>query len=441
MTYKINVINGVLSIDRISIMGAKKSAYFLALIGLIIAIIGFAVFKWGNQNDDTTVEFSLIAILVGSGLALFGGINGLFFVGRAVSKYPERVLFNNQEARVEIIHHSSFAKKAYIPYKDISRIETRSFQYAPSSNKSLFEDRNYSVVMRLKDGSAWELTDAYKSSSYAEQDLEKILQHVALQNESNNAIPLPKIQSAQLSLLHHGDELRIQWKNYAPARHVRGAIITLVLMALACFSANITVLIGSEEEGRTWEVIFRSLIVEMNNLTLNRLFEILGVPLTVIMAFLSVLIIVLIYRISKIMFYRIKNNSINFSNTFFSTSAPQLNIPAKSIGNVHFSYYFQNSYSLHNTDRELFITKEKLEPKPVDNSIADFAQVDDFTSFTKASFKFFKASLKDFASGAYEAEARRIENNTLVSFNFQKFSPVDLLAIYGNIKHKIEKAN
>ncbi|WP_244944197.1 hypothetical protein [Leptospira meyeri] len=431
MKYTLNFQQDKLIIERLSVSKARLYLLSIGSIAILIATCAYFGLKFFEPKSDSEIENYLLTMIVSS---LIGGgfLIASLFIGKVLRQFPEKIVFNNHEAVVEIYHNNSVAKKASVPYENISEFSIRNYQVSPSSSKSLFEDRFSSVIMRLKDGTVWEITDGSKDSRYAEENLETIRNHISLMNISKNTIPINKLRSRQLNLENNRNELIIDWKNYSPISQVKWITISFILMLILGIAATILVSISSEEGGQTWENIFRSFSKNIDHLDLEILFDTLGNSLAFVsIAFMFSLILFLIHLM--ILFAsRWKRNKIILNKNHFIYTRDKIKIPSSQIGNIFFKYY------LSEKERSIQINKENIEFKSQSNEFPDLSQVNDLKSFAKMSFGFFKSSLKDFASGQLNKEQLEIEANTIATICFDKFSPVDIFHIYANLKYVLK---
>ncbi|MCW7494620.1 hypothetical protein ND861_18385 [Leptospira sp. 2 VSF19] len=431
MKYKLNFQQDTLMMERITVDKARFYLLSIGFIALSIALGAYFGLNFFEPTSDSEVENYLLTMIVSS---LIGGgfLIASLFIGRVLRQFPEKVVFNNHESIVEIYHNSSVAKKASVPYEEISEFSIRNYQVAPSSSKSLFEDRFSSVIMILKDGTVWEITDGSKDSRYAEENLETIKNHISLMNISKNTMPINKLRSRQLNLEIIHNELIIDWKNYSPIRQVKWIIISVFLMLILGFAATILVSISSEEGGQTWEDIFSSLNKNIDQIDLEILFDTLGNSLAFVSIAFMISLIPFLINLMVLFFSKWQRNKIILNKSHFINTRDKIKIPSSQIGNIFFKYY------LSDKERSIQINKKNIEFKSQSHEFLDLSQVNDFKSFAKMSFGLFKSSLKDFTSGKLNKDQLEIEANTITTICFDKFSPVDIFHIYANLKYMLK---
>lgn len=228
MSFKYSAVNDKIIFSR---AGAGCSRIALIVFGSFFALIGIGLFIF----DSSSSFFSSIRIMftaMGSIFVLIG-IKLPKMMGKA---YPDKLVFDNTNGRIEVRQEASEVKLAYMYYDEIADILVRARSEDNDSSSTGSRTYSYYVYLVKKDGGEWELLKR-GSHEGAEEDVARLKQLIRF-DAVPVKVPVSIGTSKKYTITKGAHKTELSWRNTLGIQEISLAIFAglFIFMAGSIFS-------------------------------------------------------------------------------------------------------------------------------------------------------------------------------------------------------------
>lgn len=227
MPFKYTAVNDTIVFTRAGTGCARAAAI---VFGSFFAIIGFGLFAFESESSIFFM-FRFMFAALGSTFVLVG-ITLPKLMGKA---YPDKIIFDNTNGRIEVSQEASEVKTAYMYYDEIEDFVVR-VRSEDNNSKAYGRSYSYFVFLVKKDGGEWELVKR-RERAHAEEDAARLKQLVKFDAKPVK-VPVSVEPSKKYTITKGALKTEVSWRNTLGMQEIRLAIFAafFIITAAGIFS-------------------------------------------------------------------------------------------------------------------------------------------------------------------------------------------------------------